>query len=161
MGCLDGILAQAWREQQPRPSPTWCPVAIPRPRPCDPRRTREDAQGFSEQPPGGPWGDTLGPGPLPLTAAQPHSQTPRAPRRQSRQVPKPADWWGQQNHSLKQQIARGAKTSWVSASAHSTIPSRAHTSGVAKGLPRTPPAGMSSQHLPQASWHCPFIESPA
>lgn len=74
--------------------------------------------------------------------------TSRAPCRQRRQVPKPADWWGQQNHSLKQKIVRGGKTSWVSASAHKH---QAQQGSHLRGGQGAPLHGPSRNELPASS----------
>lgn len=159
MDCPYETLAQARRGEQPWTSLTWCPVPTRRPRPCDAKHTHEDAQGLREQPPWVPRGD-FGVKPFTSRFCRATSRYGRAPHRRRRQVPKPADWWGQQNHSLKQKIPSGGRTSWVSASAHSTMPSQPHTTGVAEGLPCASLAGGSSQHHPQAFLASPLDRKP-
>lgn len=78
---------------------------------------------------------------------------------------KPADCWGQQNHSLKQKVLRGGRTSWVSANAHSTQPSQPHSPQPRASLcalsrnqlsapsPRLPGTAPPSKALPGAT--CP------
>lgn len=67
-------------------------------------------------------GASLGPDPSHPTSPGPHPDVG-----EHWAGSKPADCWGQQNHSLKQEMLRGGRTSWVSASAHSTLPSQPHT----------------------------------
>lgn len=70
-----------------------------------------------------------------LSPLQGHMCYRRAPHRRRRQVPESADWWGQQTHSLKRRILREGRASWVSASAHSTIPRQTHTIEITEGHP--------------------------
>lgn len=93
--------------------------------------------GHTEPPraaPEGPCGVTPGSGPSPPTL-QGHIPTGRG-----RPLPNPADWWGQQNHSLKEEMLSGGRTSWASGVPTGPCPPL--------GLPRAPLVGPSSPHPP-------------
>lgn len=103
-------------------------------------------QGFGSSPRGS-HRVRFGPDPSHPTSAGPHLDVG-----EHQAGSKPADCWGQQNHSLKEKVLRQGRTSWVSASAHGTLPSQPHSP-----QPRTSLGALGRDKLSAASPGLPGI----